>query len=61
MKNNFNKGDNFRINLNKAKESAKSCLHDSCESCKGTGKKATGGMCVHNISCRCSKCLPTYL
>lgn len=37
----------------------KECLHNSCPECDGTGKnKKTGAVCVHFISCRCSKCMP---
>lgn len=35
-----------------------SCLHDTCTSCNGTGRRADGSMCVHMISCNCSKCNP---
>ena len=37
------------------------CLHDSCPDCIGTGVKADGSICVHNISCPCSKCSPRYI
>lgn len=36
------------------------CLHDSCHECLGTGMKRDGSMCVHNISCPCPKCTPSY-
>jgi hypothetical protein len=36
------------------------CMHDSCPECHGTGIKANGGMCIHNISCPCPKCSPTF-
>lgn len=36
------------------------CLHDQCTKCHGTGKDNQGRTCVHNISCNCSKCSPTY-
>lgn len=36
------------------------CLHDSCPNCHGTGRSRLG-ICVHNISCQCPKCTPTYL
>jgi len=36
------------------------CLHDSCPNCFGTGVRLDGGFCVHNISCPCPKCSPTY-
>lgn len=36
------------------------CLHDSCPECLGTGLKRDGSMCVHNISCPCPKCTPSY-
>jgi excinuclease UvrABC ATPase subunit len=38
----------------------RSCLHDKCPECIGTGIKKTGGMCVHHISCPCPKCTPSY-
>lgn len=36
------------------------CLHDSCPECLGTGIKKDGTMCIHNISCPCPKCTPSY-
>jgi hypothetical protein len=36
------------------------CLHDSCPECLGTGVKRDGSMCIHNISCPCPKCSPSY-
>lgn len=36
------------------------CLHDSCPECLGTGLKRDGSICVHNISCPCPKCSPSY-
>lgn len=36
------------------------CLHDGCRECLGTGIKRTGGPCIHNISCPCPKCSPSY-
>jgi len=36
------------------------CLHDQCPSCLGTGVRADGSMCIHNLSCPCSKCTPWY-
>lgn len=35
------------------------CLHKSCSSCKGTGRKSNGELCVHMISCSCPSCSPT--
>lgn len=32
------------------------CMHDNCPNCHGTGINKLGGMCVHGISCPCSKC-----
>ncbi len=32
------------------------CLHDKCTICHGTGKKPDGTLCVHFLSCGCSKC-----
>jgi hypothetical protein len=34
------------------------CLHDACPECQGTGRKRDGQLCIHSISCYCSKCLP---
>lgn len=34
----------------------KPCMHDSCPYCVGTGIKHDGSMCVHHISCNCTKC-----
>lgn len=34
------------------------CLHDNCETCKGTGRKKDGSHCIHMISCSCSRCSP---
>ena len=34
------------------------CLHYSCSDCKGTGKKKSGGVCIHMLSCPCSNCTP---
>ena len=36
------------------------CLHDGCPECIGTGVKFDGSMCIHNISCPCPKCTPSY-
>ncbi len=36
------------------------CMHDSCPQCVGTGVRSDGSMCVHNISCPCPKCTPTF-
>ena len=32
------------------------CLHELCSDCKGTGVKASGGICIHGLSCPCSRC-----
>ncbi len=37
----------------------KPCLHDSCQTCHGTGISVFGGVCVHGISCDCPKCAVT--
>jgi len=34
------------------------CLHDACQECAGTGRKANGSACIHGISCPCPKCSP---
>ncbi len=36
------------------------CMHDQCPECCGTGVKHNGGICIHMISCSCSKCTPSY-
>ena len=36
------------------------CLHDGCPECLGTGIKKDGSICIHNISCPCPKCSPSY-
>ena len=34
-----------------------SCLHDTCDECKGSGiKKHENTPCIHFISCPCPKC-----
>lgn len=37
-------------------QSFESCAHLRCLSCKGTGVKTDGHMCVHALSCSCSRC-----
>ena len=36
------------------------CLHNKCPSCKGTGVKIDGTVCIHMISCPCPKCNVFY-
>jgi len=36
------------------------CMHDACRECVGTGIRFDGSSCVHNLSCDCPKCSPTY-
>ena len=36
------------------------CLHLTCPECHGTGKKSTGEMCIHFISCPCPRCTPQF-
>lgn len=36
------------------------CMHDSCPECHGTGVRLNGSPCVHNISCPCPKCTPSF-
>lgn len=52
----FQKIRNFGTGKNK-----KTCLHETCKSCHGTGKKYDGTPCIHMISCSCSKCNPIFL
>lgn len=37
------------------------CLHDLYEECHGSGKKENGELCIHFISCNCSKCSPGFM
>lgn len=37
-------------------EKDSNCLHNSCIKCNGTGLDIYGGLCLHSISCSCSKC-----
>lgn len=39
----------------------RTCAHDACTDCNGTGVKANGSICIHFIACNCSKCSPQYL
>lgn len=48
----------FQEFIESTKKYESKCLHDSCTSCNGTGFKNDGSMCVHMISCNCSKCNP---
>lgn len=34
------------------------CLHKACTLCRGTGRNAKGGHCIHAISCPCKNCSP---
>ena len=34
------------------------CLHMQCSNCNGTGVSKYGGLCVHALSCPCSRCSP---
>ncbi len=34
------------------------CAHRACPSCHGTGVTASGGHCIHNLSCNCPRCTP---
>ena len=36
----------------------RSCLHDSCQSCHGTGIKIDGSVCIHFLHCTCPRCSP---
>lgn len=37
------------------------CMHDNCPACGGTGIRKDGlGQCIHNMSCPCKKCTPSY-
>lgn len=39
---------------------ASNCMHKNCPSCKGSGVKSDGGLCIHSMSCPCPSCTPTY-
>lgn len=32
------------------------CAHTKCGKCGGSGKTKDGSICLHLISCRCSRC-----
>lgn len=36
------------------------CMHDSCPECVGTGQKKDGSFCIHNLSCPCPRCTPSF-
>lgn len=36
------------------------CQHSECPSCIGTGVKADGSPCIHEVRCTCMKCSPYY-
>lgn len=36
------------------------CMHDACPECHGTGRKKDGSMCIHMISCPCTRCTPRF-
>lgn len=38
----------------------KSCAHDQCPRCLGTGVDSLGRMCIHNLHCNCPKCSITF-
>jgi len=51
--------DYFKINYDKIDYGNEICLHKQCSQCNGTGiNKMTGAMCIHMISCPCSRCSP---
>lgn len=37
------------------------CLHKNCKNCNGTGVNKLKQICIHMISCPCSRCSPKYL
>lgn len=43
------------------KKNSQECLHKKCPECNGTGTKKNGQICVHMISCPCSRCSPYSL
>lgn len=50
------KFDNYKYEYLPDIKRDSSCLHNSCNSCGGTGIRKDGSMCVHMISCPCPKC-----
>lgn len=58
--------DNLLVNLQNMRDYEKyavnnfepvsDCAHMRCPSCKGTGIKSNGQMCVHALSCSCPNC-----
>ena len=46
---------------NRFKGKERSCLHNGCTECVGTGVKKDGSACVHMISCNCPRCSPYYM
>ena len=39
----------------------KTCLHEKCNECHGSGRKSNGVACFHFLSCPCPKCNPYFL
>lgn len=56
---NFFKEQQKLKSLGGDKENFSNCLHTQCSSCKGTGiKQVDKSMCIHMLSCPCSRCIP---
>lgn len=47
--------DFYRYVYSKSALSQPACLHDGCTNCQGRGVDSLGRLCVHAISCPCSK------
>ncbi len=50
--------EHFKQIVERQEEKWQPCLHDGCEQCHGTGRKADGSACFHYISCPCPRCNP---
>lgn len=48
--------ENFYKKIFSNKDTYNACLHDSCQTCHGTGIRNDGlGSCIHAMSCPCHK------
>lgn len=48
----------YRKMLSDAQDAGEiACLHKQCENCNGTGRNKRGERCIHNLVCKCKKCL----
>lgn len=57
MKNDKSILDKLKKEWKKKLDEEPECLHLACPQCNGSGRKRDGtGMCIHYISCPCSRC-----